>query len=295
MKELDTNWLNSSAFNKSICDFAIKTTKVMAVVAIDLLFSIPMPSFLETISRIQSADQNKLTEFAYKIINVTEHFVTDFQEFKTNTSERIDKIECLVLENVTGYDTVNTEDMKQQVELLKYKNNRLRMESESLPQIIELLSVQQINTSEICDNVVKETGKSMKKKLNRQHDYRTPPSNSIETLPIKEYQGKPESTDEDNSMLPLFNQATSKRGQKKQSTKHHKQPEVYNTNNKHEEPLKQRTAHIVLGKRTYLEVTKVGKKNSVIGNSHQNRIKRKIFQKLVSWGNILKCFSKHYI
>ena len=38
-----------------------------------------MPSFLETPSRIQSADQNKLIEIAYEMINVKEHFATDFQ------------------------------------------------------------------------------------------------------------------------------------------------------------------------------------------------------------------------
>ena len=52
-----------------------------------------MPSFLEIPPRIQSADQNELTEIAYEMINVMEHFVTDFQEFKASTAERIDKIE----------------------------------------------------------------------------------------------------------------------------------------------------------------------------------------------------------
>ena len=73
--------------------FAIKTTKVLAVVEMESLFSTPMPSFLETPSRIQSADQNELTEIPYEMINVMEHFVTDFQEFKASTAERIDKIE----------------------------------------------------------------------------------------------------------------------------------------------------------------------------------------------------------
>ena len=47
-----------------------------------------------------------------------EHFVTDFQEFKAATAERIDKIEHLLWENVTEHDTVQTEYIKQQVELL---------------------------------------------------------------------------------------------------------------------------------------------------------------------------------
>ena len=42
----------------------------------------------------------------------TEHFATDFQEFKASTAERIDKIERLIWENVMRHDTVQTEDMK---------------------------------------------------------------------------------------------------------------------------------------------------------------------------------------
>ena len=57
--------------------------------------------------------------------------------------------------------------MKQQVELLKNENSRLRIESESLLKVIELLSVQQINTREINDSTenfiaVKETSKTRK-------------------------------------------------------------------------------------------------------------------------------------
>ena len=117
------------------------------------LFSKLMPSFLETPSRIQSADQNELTEISYEMINVMEHFATDVQEFKTSTAESIDKIERVIWENIMGHNTVivQTEDMKQQVESLKNENNRLRMESESLLKVIELLSVQQINTREIND------------------------------------------------------------------------------------------------------------------------------------------------
>ena len=36
-----------------------------------------------------------------------------------------------------GHDTVQTEDIKQQVELLQNENNRLRMESESLLKVIK--------------------------------------------------------------------------------------------------------------------------------------------------------------
>ena len=77
-----------------------------------------MPSYLETPSRIQSADQNELTEIAYEMINVTEHFATDFQKFKISTAERIDEIERLILEIVIGHDTVQAEAVKQQLELL---------------------------------------------------------------------------------------------------------------------------------------------------------------------------------
>ena len=113
------------------------------------------------------------------MINVLEHFATDFKEFKASAAERIGKIERLLLENVTGHDTVQTEDMKQQVVLLQNANNRLRMESESFFKIIEFLSVQQINTREFNDNTdhfiaVKEIGKNKKTKLNHQQDFRIP-------------------------------------------------------------------------------------------------------------------------
>ena len=64
------------------------------VVEMESLFSTPMPSFLETPSRIQSADQKELTEIAYEMNLI-----------KTSTAERIDKIECLIWENVMGHDT----------------------------------------------------------------------------------------------------------------------------------------------------------------------------------------------
>ena len=85
-------------------------------------------------------------------------------------------------------------------------------------------------------------------------------------------------------MLPSFYHAPSKRRKKKQSTKHSKQPKAYITHKQYEEPLEQRKACIVLGRRTYLEATKFGKKICVIGDSHLNRIKRNIFQKLVNRG-----------
>ena len=46
------------------------------------------------------------------MINFTEHFATYFQEFKASTATRIDRIERLILENVTGHDTVKTNVMK---------------------------------------------------------------------------------------------------------------------------------------------------------------------------------------
>ena len=124
------------------------------------------------------------------MINAFEHFVTDFQVFKASTVEKIDKIEHLLWENVTRHDKVETKYIKQQVELLQNENNRLRMESESLLKVIELLSVQQINTHEANDNTenitVKETGKNKKIKLNHQQDSRIPLRNSFEILPIEE-------------------------------------------------------------------------------------------------------------
>ena len=108
----------------------------MAVVEMKSLFSTPMPSFLETPPRIQSVDQNKLTEWAYEMINSMEPFVTDFQEFTSSTAEKIAKVERLLWENVTGQDTVQTEYIKQHVELLQNENNGLRMESKPLLKVI---------------------------------------------------------------------------------------------------------------------------------------------------------------
>ena len=167
------------------------------------------------------------------------------------------------------------------------------MESESLLNVTELLSVQEINTHEANDDTenfitVKETGKNKKIKLNRRQDSRIPLRNSFEILPIEKCHDKPEPIDEENSVLPSFDYTPSKRRHKKQSTQQNKQREVYITNNQYEEPLVQMKAHIVPGRRTYLEVTKFGKKICVIGDSHLNRIKRSIFQKSVKGGgNIL--------
>ena len=163
------------------------------------------------------------------------------------------------------------------------------MESESLLKVIELLSVQQINTHEANDNIenfitVKETHKNKKINLNNQQDSRIPLRNSFEILPIEECQDKPELNDEEKSMSPSFDHAPGKKRQKKQSTKHNKQPEANITNNQYEESLVQRKARIVPGRRTYVEATKFGKKICVVGDSHLNRIKRNIFQKSVNGG-----------
>ena len=76
-------------------------------------------------------------------------------------------------------NTVQTEYIKQQADLLQDENNRLMIGSQSLLKVIELLSVQQINTHEASDNTgnfitVKETGKSKKIKLNHEQDSRIP-------------------------------------------------------------------------------------------------------------------------
>ena len=150
-----------------------------------------------------------------------------------------------------------------------------------------MLSVQQINAHKANDNkenfiTVKGTGKNKKIKLNHQQDSRIPLRNSFEILPIEECQDKPELNDEEKSMSPSFDHAPGKKRQKKQSTKHNKQPEANITNNQYEESLVQRKARIVPGRRTYVEATKFGKKICVIGDSHLNRIKRHIFQKSVN-------------
>ena len=121
--------------------------KVMAVVEMKSLFSTQMLSMLETPSRNQSTHQDEVTEINYDMINVMEHFVTDFQEFKVTIAERINKIEYLLCENAMGHGTIKIGDMKQQVELLQHENSRLRIESKSLLKVIELLSVQQIKCS----------------------------------------------------------------------------------------------------------------------------------------------------
>ena len=68
---------------------------------------------------------------------------------------------------------------------------------------------------------------------------------------------------------------------KKQPTKHQKQPEAYITNDQYEESPEQRKGRAVPVKTTYSEANKFGKKTCVISDSHLNRIKRNIFQKLV--------------
>ena len=68
---------------------------------------------------------------------------------------------------------------------------------------------------------------------------------------------------------------------KKQPTKHQKQPEAYITNDQYEESSEQRKRRAVPVKRTYSEANKFRKKTCVISDSHLNRIKRNIFQKSV--------------
>ena len=160
-----------------------------------------------------------------------EHFATDFQEFKASTAERIDKIERLSWENVMGHDTVQTKHIKQQVELLQNENNRLRMESESLLKVIELLSVQQINTHEANNNTdnfitVKETGKNKKIKLNHQQDSRIPLRNSFEILPIEESQDKRNLLRRKTQYHLHLIKHLVKEDKKKQPPKQNKQPEA---------------------------------------------------------------------
>ena len=117
-----------------------------------------------------------------------------------------------------GHDTVQTEYVKQQVQLLQNGNNRHRMESESLLKVIELLSVQNINTHKANNNTknfikVKGIRKNKKNKLNHQQDSRISLRNSFEILPIEECQGKPEPNEK--SMSPSFDHTPSKRRQKK--------------------------------------------------------------------------------
>ena len=84
-----------------------------------------------------------------------------------------------------------------------------------------MISVQQINTRKINGNTekfitVKEIGKSKKNKLHHQKDYKILLNNAFETLSIEECQVKPESNDDDNSLLPSFVHAAGNRRRKKQ-------------------------------------------------------------------------------
>ena len=124
----------------------------------------------------------------------------------------------------------------------------------------------------------------MKIKLNQQQDSRIPLRNSVEILPIEECLDKPEPNDEEKSMSPSFDHTPCKKRWKKQPNKHNKQPEANITKNQYKEPIAQRKARIVTRRRTYAEATKFGKKICVISDSHLNKIKRNIFQKLVNGG-----------
>ena len=92
----------------------------------------------------------------------------------------------------------------------------VKIERESLLKVIELLSSQQIHTSETKVNAktfieLKETSNNKKNKLKHQQDYRIPLRTKFEILPIKECQDEPDTTNEENFMLPSLDHATSKR------------------------------------------------------------------------------------
>ena len=91
--------------------------------------------------------------------------------------------------------------------------------------------------------------------------------------------------------VPLSYHAPSKRRQKEQSTKHNKQKEAYVTNEQYAEPLEQKNANIVSGRRTYSEATKFGIKILVIYDSHLNRIKNR----LTGGKHILIFFERLYL
>ena len=170
------------------------------------------------------------------------------------------------------------------------------MESKPLLKVTELLSVQQIKIHEINNNTanfitVKETGKNKKTKLNHQQDQEILLKNSFEILLMEECQDKLEATNEDNSMLPSFYQTFSKRRQKRQSTKHNKQPEADITDQQYEKPFEQRKARTVAGRRTYPVAINFGKKICAIGDSHLNRTKKNNFQKSVNgWKTCFNAF-----
>ena len=59
------------------------------------------------------------------MVNATDDFVTDFKKCKTTSTEKIDQIERLLLEDVMENETVKIKDVKQQIEMLQIENNRL--------------------------------------------------------------------------------------------------------------------------------------------------------------------------
>ena len=91
------------------------------------------------------------------------------------------------------------------------------MPQNGYPATLKLVHTREIdkNITKKIRKTVKETGKSKKNKLSHHQDYKIPLSNSFETPPIEECQDTPEPADEDNSMLPSFDDAANKRRQKK--------------------------------------------------------------------------------
>ena len=54
------------------------------------------------------------------MINVTEHYVTDLQDYKASITDKIDEIKRLILENVTGNETTKIK--------IRTPNRTLKME-----------------------------------------------------------------------------------------------------------------------------------------------------------------------
>ena len=109
---VDAKCSNSSTYNKSVCDFTIKTVEVIAVVEMESLFStsmFPGDSIYSSIIRPEGTYWNRLDQ-SYR------EFCSDFQELTISTTQKIDKIEWLILENVAENERVEIKDIRQQIE-----------------------------------------------------------------------------------------------------------------------------------------------------------------------------------
>ena len=83
---------NKRFFSESICDFRNKNYESYSSSRNGIIVFHANAFILRDIIENSISRPERNYEIAYEKINVTEHFATDFQEFKARTAERIDKI-----------------------------------------------------------------------------------------------------------------------------------------------------------------------------------------------------------